>query len=177
VGGYPQGNGGIQERRQRRAPVLRKLREMQEVRKGQKELRLYGPGENMLTELNNYDWEAAFGEGPADIGRMKVIRRYTIDYSGAAKGKLKSIRRDDVSKIFHMQDGENDEKDWIGIFELKDGRFISVESFCDYTGWDCQAGGTVTVSYNLNDLIRYGVSEKARQRFGIMLSGGDEKCF
>jgi hypothetical protein len=123
----------------------------------------------MLLELDNYDWEAAFGEGPAEIGRRKIMSRHTIEYSEASKGKIKSIKRDDVSKILYMQDGENDSVDWIGIFELKDGRFISVESFCDYTGWDCQAGGTVTVSYKLDDLIRYGVSEKARQRFGIIL--------
>jgi hypothetical protein len=123
----------------------------------------------MLVKLDNYDWESAFGEGPAEIGRRKIISRHTIEYSEASKGKIKGILRDDVSKILYMQDGENDKKDWIGIFELKDGRLISVESGCDYTGWDCQAGGTVTVSYNLKDLIQYGVSENARKRFGIVL--------
>ena len=43
--------------------------------------------------------------------------------------------RDDVVKIIAMEEGTNDEEDWLGLFELKDGSYASVAAGCDYTGW------------------------------------------
>lgn len=44
--------------------------------------------------------------------------------------------RADVAKILAAVNGENDAKDWEGVFELRDGRYLLATGGCDYTGWD-----------------------------------------
>lgn len=53
-----------------------------------------------------------------------------------------------VTRVIAADEGENDGADWIAVVEL-DGtgwsegrkRFCVMRAGCDYTGWDCQAGG------------------------------------
>lgn len=96
----------------------------------------------MLTELDTYDWREAF----------VYADPYTIE---------------DVVKIIVKDEGENDGPDWIGIFEVSDGKFILLRAGCDYTGWDCQAGGRVEIfdtlaqtcskiSLTMNEIARLG---------------------
>jgi hypothetical protein len=44
--------------------------------------------------------------------------------------------RDDVAEIIAAVNGDNDGPDWVGVFRLKDGRFLVASGSCDYTGWD-----------------------------------------
>jgi hypothetical protein len=44
--------------------------------------------------------------------------------------------REDVKRVIHMSNGENDGPAWIGLFELKNGKFAGLNAGCDYTGWD-----------------------------------------
>jgi hypothetical protein len=44
--------------------------------------------------------------------------------------------RRDVKRIVAAVNGENDGPDWVGVFELNDGRFLVASGGCDYTGWD-----------------------------------------
>ena len=44
--------------------------------------------------------------------------------------------RDDIEMVLASSEGENDGLDWIGVFKLKDGRFLLAYGGCDYTGWD-----------------------------------------
>ena len=39
--------------------------------------------------------------------------------------------------------GANDEDSWYWILQKQNGKFVSVEASCDYTGWDCQSSATV----------------------------------
>jgi hypothetical protein len=41
----------------------------------------------------------------------------------------------DIAKVVVSVDGENDEDNWTGVFELQDGRFCYLDAGCDYTGW------------------------------------------
>lgn len=43
--------------------------------------------------------------------------------------------REDVAEIIAIEDGENDESEWIGVFRLNDGRFAFLTAGCDFTGW------------------------------------------
>ena len=82
----------------------------------------------MLYELNDYDWEEAF----------KYVR-YSQRIITEEHNKNLSILpydREDVAKIHHIYNGSNDKENWIGVFELKDGRFARLVAGCDYTGWD-----------------------------------------
>jgi hypothetical protein len=75
--------------------------------------------------------------------------------------------RTDVAEIIAAVNGENDGDDWVGLFLLKDGRYLIAEGGCDYTGWDCQAGNSLAVAGNINDAIRLGLNPEQQQRLGI----------
>lgn len=51
------------------------------------------------------------------------------------------FRFDQIDRVVFAQEGEADEHDWHLIVELHGGGFGVLSAGCDYTGWDCQAGG------------------------------------
>lgn len=77
----------------------------------------------------NWDWIHAFYEA--------TNNQYGPDYDDY-DNYLSFVKR-----VVTCDEGENDGPSWIGVFELEDGRFCIVDSWCDYTGWDCQAGGGI----------------------------------
>lgn len=62
------------------------------------------------------------------------------------------ISRESISTV-HYAWGHSPEGwgSWTGgfILELKDGRFVTIEGWCDTTGWGCQDGVTATFSDTL----------------------------
>ncbi|MEK7192254.1 MAG: hypothetical protein AAB646_01935 [Patescibacteria group bacterium] len=48
----------------------------------------------------------------------------------------KGFHRNDVERVIRIKDGDKDvgEK-WLGVFQLKDGRFVSVRGWCDQSGF------------------------------------------
>lgn len=115
----------------------------------------------MLKELDDQDWADAFGEHSLVISPAPVIDAGGINLTG--------INREAVARVIAMVSGEGDGPSWTGLFELSDGRFISVCSWCDYTGWDCQAGGEIFVANNEDSIKRFGLSESERKRLRIEL--------
>jgi hypothetical protein len=83
-----------------------------------------------LDELQqSYDWAEVFGEGSGGNCDKKT------DAVGACSPTPEPSRAD-VAEILAMRDGENDGDVWIGVFRLKDGRYLHASGSCDYTGWD-----------------------------------------
>ena len=78
---------------------------------------------------------------------------------------------DDVAEIHESDDGENDGPEWIMFGVLKDGRWFYLHAGCDYTGWDCQAGGNSFASTERDEVILMGMDFNARHRFGLLLPG------
>lgn len=74
---------------------------------------------------------------------------------------------DDVEEVLAADEGENDGPSWMVALRLKDGRFAYIEAGCDYTGWDCQAGGSASVASSLEQLVRFGLTDEARKRLGL----------
>lgn len=71
-------------------------------------------GKPAIHPLGEYgDWESAFGNDGA-----KVPELYP-----------------EVAISICQSPGENDGPSWIGIFRLFDGRYVGINSSCDYTGW------------------------------------------
>jgi hypothetical protein len=50
-----------------------------------------------------------------------------------------------------------------------DGRWFHIEAGCDYTGWDCQAGGAATVAKTKANIIRYGCTDEDRKILNLEL--------
>ena len=108
----------------------------------------------MIKELDDYNWAEAFV-----YAHPISVEIETVDES--------SFDREDVKEIFHTFLGENDGEAWKIYGILNDGRYFFLEAWCDYTGWDCQAGGSAWVSDTKYGIENFGLSEGARQLWKI----------
>lgn len=126
-----------------------------------------GLGERMIKELETYDWKEAFGyAGEPDTNGRADIR----PYHPSSDISLAQFTREDVEEITASVEGENDGPPWRMVGRLKDGRWFYLEAGCDYTGWDCQASGSVSVAPSLSDCIRMACTEEARQILGLPMT-------
>lgn len=109
----------------------------------------------MLKDLDDGNWEEVFkyANNPNDVCKHSTT---TLKYG-----------REDVKKIVSMIDGIPDEDQWLGLFEMNDGKFLVVRAWCDYTGWGCQEGGSAEVADDLGTLILYGLTLSERAELGI----------
>lgn len=99
----------------------------------------------MLQELESYDWQEAFRFG-GNVSAALIGN--DISTSGFNVG--------DVQRIVWMDEGQNDGDPWLALGELKDGRWFFLSAWCDYTGWDCQAGGSASVAKTFDDILAFG---------------------
>lgn len=105
----------------------------------------------------SYDWEEIFDQF---VNPVTPVLGDTVVGIG-------KISRGDVRDIIALVEGEGDGPDWVGLFKLKDKRYVTVTAGCDYTGWDCQAGGKAQVASTLKKAVRFGLSDDERDRLGI----------
>jgi hypothetical protein len=99
----------------------------------------------------NWDWQAAFQE--------------------AIKGQYASRNDDnlgpiaDVVEVIAAVEGEHDGAEWLAVVRLADGRYAVVAAGCDYTGWDCQAGGSMDYYEALESAVsKLALTEQQRGR-------------
>lgn len=78
---------------------------------------------------DDYDWQHAFYE--AEFHCCKP------------HGPVPESVLNSVVRVVACAEGENDGPEWLAVVELQDGRFAVMAAGCDYTGWDCQASGTL----------------------------------
>jgi hypothetical protein len=137
-------------------------------------------------DVNTYDWESAFNEANQAINHAKPFDQ--LDRLP------KRIDREDVIEVYHFHEGENDGDPWVMVgkamaqFEptpwprgpvdqngmVRREVFFSLSAWCDYTGWDCQAGGRLQVDdKDLRAVLVYGLSDSERELLGISLADVD----
>jgi len=85
-----------------------------------------------LEELqNDADWAQVFAdESWGNVDKTIHVVPPGSDVSDCV------FYRSDVANIIAAVNGENDEDEWLGLFQLKDGRYVIASGGCDYTGWD-----------------------------------------
>lgn len=71
-----------------------------------------------------------------------------------------------VAEVLHAAEGLNDESDWLAVGRWDDGKFFVMSAGCDYTGWDCRAGGTIEFHDTLGEAITDLTPEQAA-RLGL----------
>lgn len=123
----------------------------------------------MLKELDQYDWAEAFayaGEKATDESYYGMYGQADVRTHPGSGVETKSFGREDVEFIAFLSEGENDGPSWLCAGRLKDGRYFALEAGCDYTGWDCQAGGSAHVAASLAEAIELGFSDHDRSRLG-----------
>lgn len=120
----------------------------------------------MLDQLNEYDWAMAFQCcGPAEPGDS-AYNTPSVSLALGATGSDAPFTREDVAEILGLSEGENDGPNWLGLFKLRDGRYAFLSAGCDYTGWDCQSGGSALVSDDL-EILKRNISPEERARMGL----------
>ena len=104
--------------------------------------------------LNSGDWEEVF----------KYTGERNISPVIGWNGDCSTFHLSDISRVIGYDDGENDGPNWIGLFELKDGRFAFVTAGCDYTGWGCQEWGHAIVGPDEETMMRLALGDEDRVR-------------
>lgn len=87
----------------------------------------------MLDRLNDYDWEQVFGYATPTICEAK--HNHGPEATITSTVSVAGFTREDVQTIIGIEDGANEGPNWVGLFQLKDGRFAFITAGCDYTGW------------------------------------------
>lgn len=115
---------------------------------------------DFTTLVDSYDWQEAFkfAHKPAHV--IPERRSNTPE---------KPFGIGHVREVYHAVNGENDEADWVCLGQLRDGRWFVLNAGCDYTGWDCQAGGEAAIADTYDDAVRLGLTDEQRERLGIVL--------
>ncbi len=121
----------------------------------------------ILPAISDYDWKEAFayaGPEPDTCNNGSPDVRPTLPGSPVP---LTHFTRIDVVKIIAQSEGEGDGPPWVIYGKLRDGRWFYLEAGCDYTGWDCQAGGSATVGKSRKEIERFGMTDEGRSRLGV----------
>lgn len=123
----------------------------------------------ILEELDGYDWAEVFGEKHSEYsyGPEHNDAWIFVALDGTNTVSEDAVKREDVSRILWIQEGENDGPDWQVLAELKDGRSIFAEGGCDYTGWDCQSSVRRFVSNSSEALLRWAMTPAERAETGL----------
>lgn len=95
---------------------------------------------------------------------LKNVGKWTIKAHGTVRKIMKKDLLDvsKLAKVYFAQEGENDEESWIFIAHHSDGIYVYFTASCDYTGFDCQGGGEVYYSTNLETFWNYCLDTHAR---------------
>lgn len=121
--------------------------------------------------LASSDWSEVFCESNSGGGVDGVVEACppgtTID--------LTLPKRADVVEIIAICEapqGFYEFNQWggVGVFKLRDGRYLAASGWCDTTGWDCRAGNSLEVGHTLEDVVMFGLSEDDRAKLEL---GGD----
>jgi hypothetical protein len=118
----------------------------------------------MDERLNDYNWASAF--------------EYADPISvppGSSGPHEDAFTREEVSEIVWIEEGENEGPDWLVGGRLRDGRWFFLAAGCDYTGWDCQAGGNAYVADSREEIERFGMGDEDRRRLGVVLPDDAER--
>jgi hypothetical protein len=109
-------------------------------------------------DLKDYDWISAFQEANVDIRRA---------HPTDTNVSVNPINPGDVETVLAWDEGYNDGPDWLLMGIAQDGRAFLVSAGCDYTGWDCQASGTLTVAANPIQLMAFGMTTEQSNRLRL----------
>lgn len=71
-----------------------------------------------------------------------------------------------VAEVVRTHDGERDEENWLIVLKMKDGQWCFVSAGCDYTGWDCRAGGDHYFASSERELVRTRMTQGNRRDLG-----------
>lgn len=105
---------------------------------------------------------------------MITLKEFKEDYDWREALNFAPFSMEDISEILAEDQGCNDGESWVCLVKLKNGSYGFVDAWCDYTGWDCQSGGTGEVHEDLEHLKRWEMNSSARRRLGVTIADLDD---
>jgi len=102
------------------------------------------------------------------------LEEFKKDYNWNEALAYAPFNMDEVAEILASEEGENDGDSWVAVVKLTDGRFGFIDAGCDYTGWDCRAGGDGFITDTFEELQRWKMNSSARRRLKMELSDLDD---
>lgn len=106
----------------------------------------------------DYNWAAAFGNR-TDVGFGGSVSNVPSAAVPGSDVSLDPIRRKDVNEILAVWENHNDGWTGVGLFRLKDGRYVVASGCAEYTGWDCGGRNNLAVSKTLAEALVFGMNE------------------
>lgn len=95
----------------------------------------------------------------------------TDDIKYAFENNGLSSHLENIDVIVAEVCGANDEAAWHWILKMKDGTYRYAEGSCDYTGWDCQSGASISEPMKtVNQALELSPEEASNRRIRTNLS-------
>lgn len=121
----------------------------------------------MKKKLNTYDWAAAFNVAQGgDYDSLPQKSNADWALSEPEQGEIPVFSRDDVTVIYAIVEGTNDEEEWLLLGKAK-GLYFYLSAGCDYTGWDCRSNGRVCVARSKARIINFAITPEEKVRLGL----------
>jgi hypothetical protein len=95
-----------------------------------------------------------------DNQEEQAKRGIDYDLSAALYYNEEADLIDKIHHVYAVWQGENDGDSWRWIFVLSGGQYVFMAGWCDYTGWDCQSGITITYGGTIKDVVKAMVDEE-----------------
>lgn len=98
-----------------------------------------------------YNDDTAVYDGDSDFG-------YALAEAG--------VDPKEIEEVVRYHEGERDYEPWFIVMRMSDGQWCHVTAWCDYTGWDCRAGGEAFYASSEAELVRTKLTQEARRCLG-----------
>jgi len=127
--------------------------------------RANGPTGDLVTAMNGSNWDDStpyetFTAAPIPMSTGMVraqdiarIDAYHVSYYGEQWTPQNSSTGTELQMVV--------------LAELRDGRWLAVTAYNDYTGWGCQDGSHKSVANTRKDAIKYGLTKEDRILLGF----------
>jgi len=74
-----------------------------------------------------------------------------------------------IKYFIWCQEGQNDEKPWLLLCQLYNGKYVYYTAYCDYTGFDCQGGMSLYIASTVKILVEMAMSDAERAKYNRFL--------
>lgn len=112
----------------------------------------------MIESLEEENWKRVFDYANGTDGRPSWA---------LSRKECACFDRENVDSIFGISEGDHDGPNWLVTGRLINGNYFFIEAGCDYTGWDCKAGGSAWVCDSFSVLTQLAMDEYQRERLDL----------
>lgn len=91
---------------------------------------------------------------------IKQVDNIGYDLSACLTYNDIGIKEEDIASVLAEWEGEHDGDDYRWVVALKDGRYGFIQGWCDYTGWDCQSGGSIEFAATPEEAAHFASGEE-----------------